>query len=101
MHGAILFTVLQYLPLFYQAVELKTVIGSAVTLLSTSIASVIAAAGGVIIVGVVGKGYVWTIRLFWVELMLGTGLLALLNSGSSRPMLLGLFPSSGALVLVL
>lgn len=90
MHGAILFTVLQYLPLFYQAVELKTVIGSAVTLLPTSIVSVIAAACGVIIVGVVGKGYVWTIRLFWVELTLGTGLLALLDSDSSRSMLLGL-----------
>lgn len=90
MHGAILFTVLQYLPLFYQAVELKTVIGSAVTLLPTSIVSVIAAAGGVILVGVVGKGYVWTIRLFWVELTLGTGLLALLDLDSSRSMLLGL-----------
>lgn len=90
MYGAILFTVLQYLTLFYQAVELKTVIGSAVTLLPTSIVSVIAAAGEVIIVGVVGKGYVWTIRLFWVELTLGTGLLALLDSDSSRSMLLGL-----------
>jgi multidrug resistance protein len=90
MYGAILFTVLQYLPLFYQAVELQTVIGSAVTLLPTSIACVIAAAGAVILVGVVGKGYVWTIRLFWVELTLGTGLLALLKSGSSRSMLLGL-----------
>ncbi len=90
MYGAILFTVLQYLPFFYQAVELQTVIGSAVTLLPTSIACVIAAAGAVILVGVVGKGYVWTIRLFWVELTLGTGLLALLKSGSSRSMLLGL-----------
>lgn len=90
MHGAILFTVLQYLPLFYQAVELETVIGSAVTLLPTSVLCVIAAAGVVIIVGIVGKGYVWTIRIFWVELTLGTGLLALLGSDSSRSMLLGL-----------
>lgn len=90
MHGAILFTVLQYLPLFYQAVELETVIGSAVSLLPTSIACVIAAAGGVILVGVVGKGYVWTIRVFWLELTLGTGLLALLDSDSSRSMLLAL-----------
>lgn len=90
VHGAILFTVLQYLPLFYQAVELETVIGSAVALLPASIVCVIAAAGGVIIVGVVGKGYVWTIRLFWAELTLGTGLLALLDSDSYRSMLLGL-----------
>lgn len=35
-------------------------------------------------------GYVWTIRHFWVELTLGTGLLALLDSNSSRSTLLGL-----------
>lgn len=90
MHGAMLFTVLQYLPVFFQAVELETVIGSAVSLLPTSIVSVIAAVGGVIMVGVVGKGYVWTIRLFWVELTLGTGLLVLLDPDSSRSMRLGL-----------
>lgn len=90
VHGAMLFTVLQYLPIFFQTVELETVIGSAVSLLPTSIVSVIAAASGVIIVGVIGKGYVWSIRLFWVELTLGTGLLVLLDPDSSRPTRLGL-----------
>lgn len=90
MHGGLLFTVLQYLPLFYQAIKLETVIGSAVSLTPTSVLCIIAAVGVVIIVGVVGKGYVWTIRVFWVEITLGTGLLVLLDSNSSRSMLLGL-----------
>ena len=90
MHGAILFTVLQYLPIFYQVVELKTPVGAAVTLLPTSIVSVIAAAGGVIMVGFIGKGYVWAIRIFWAELTLGTGVLAFLDPDSSRSKLFGL-----------
>ncbi|KAI9659454.1 MAG: hypothetical protein M1821_001712 [Bathelium mastoideum] len=90
MHGAVLFTVLQYIPLFFQAVELESVIGSAVSLLPTSVISVVAAASGVIMVGFIGKGYMWMIRAFWIELTLGTGLLVLLDQDSSRSMLMGL-----------
>lgn len=90
MHGAMLFSLLQYLPFFYQAVELQTVIGSAVSLIPTSIISITAAAGGVIAVGVVGRGYRWTIRLFWVIVTLGTGLLGLIDPTSSLSMRMGL-----------
>ncbi|RYP62764.1 hypothetical protein DL770_009536 [Monosporascus sp. CRB-9-2] len=90
MHGALLYSILQYAPMFYQAVGLETVIGSAVTLLPTSISSVVFAASGVIIVGVVGKGYCWTIRSFWVIMTVGTGLLALLDQQSSQAMRMGI-----------
>lgn len=90
VEGAVLFAVLQYLPLFFQAIELQTVIGSAVTLLPTSIISVVAAAGVVIVVGIIGKGYLWTVRFSWALLTTGTGLLALLNPGSSRSAHMGI-----------
>lgn len=90
LHGSMLFSLLQYLPFFYQAVELQTVIESAVSLLPTCIVSVIAAGGGVIAVGVVGRGYRWSIRLFWVVVTLGTGLLGLIDLASSPSMRIGL-----------
>jgi MFS family permease len=89
-YGASLYSVLQYLPLFYQAVTLRTAIGAAVTLLPTSIVSVVFAVGGVIMVGVLGKGYVWAIIMYWVILTVGSGLLGLLGENSSASMLLGL-----------
>ncbi|KAI1388529.1 major facilitator superfamily domain-containing protein [Hypoxylon trugodes] len=90
--GAMLFVVLQYLPLLYQAAELETVIGSAVTLLPTSILSVVSAVCGVVLVGVVGRGYRWAIRLFWVLLTLGVGILGLLklDFDTSKSMRMGL-----------
>lgn len=90
MHGAMLFTLLQYLPLFYQAVMLETVIRSAVLLLPTSVTSVAGAVGAVIIVGIVGKGYRWSIRVLWAVMTAGTGILALLEPDSSQSVRMGL-----------
>jgi MFS family permease len=90
MHGAMLFSLLQYLPFFYQAVKLQTPIETAVTLLPTSIISVIAAASGVIAVGIMGRGYKWSIRLFWIVVTLGSGLLGLIEPASSRSICMGL-----------
>lgn len=90
LHGAVVFTVIQYLPLLFQSVGLETTIESAVTLMPTSIASVIAAVGAMVLVGVFGKGYVWMIRAFWIELSLGTGILVLIDQYSPRSLLFGL-----------
>lgn len=90
VHGMITFSILQYLPMFYQAIELETVIGSAVSLLPTSVTSVAVAAGSMMTVAVVGGGYRWVIWFAWIIITLGTGLLALLNLDSSSSMRFGL-----------
>ena len=90
VHGMTLFSILQYLPLFYQALELETIIGSAVSLLPTSITSVVIAAGSMILISVVRGGYRWVIRSAWIVLTLGTGLLALLDLNSSSSKRFGL-----------
>jgi MFS family permease len=89
IHGTILFSLLQYLPLFYQAVQLKTAISSALFLLPTVMVSVVVAAVSMMMVPMFG-GYVWLLRLSWVITALGTGLLALFEVRSSTAMLYGL-----------
>lgn len=89
-HGASLYSLLQWLPLLYQAVMSKTLLQSAVTLLPTSAMSVVAAIGGVTIVGLAKSGYRWSIRISWALTAAGTGVLLLLNADSSASMLLGL-----------
>jgi MFS family permease len=89
IHGMILISLLQYLPLFYQAVQLKTAISSAVFLLPTVVVSVLVAAISMMMVPIFG-GYVWLLRLSWVITALGTGLLALFEVRSSTAMLYGL-----------
>ncbi|QGI70768.1 hypothetical protein CEK26_003103 [Fusarium fujikuroi] len=84
IHGAILVSLLQYLPLIYQAVYLETPIKSAVFLLPTSIISVFIA-----VVPLFG-GYTWLLRLSWALLALGTGILAILNLSSPSSMLYGI-----------
>lgn len=90
IHGMILFSLLQWLPFFYQAVILQTVIQSALSLLPTSIISVVAAGASVLAVGYVGRQYRWSIRLSWILVTLGTGLLTLLDPASSPAMRSGL-----------
>lgn len=90
IHGALLFTLLQYLPLFYQAIMLETRIESAVSLLPTSIVSVLSAMLAAIAVGIVGKGYRWGIWLSWAFVALGTGLLTLMDPSSSQDMRRGI-----------
>ncbi|GAB1194117.1 hypothetical protein APSETT444_003358 [Aspergillus pseudonomiae] len=89
LHGAVLVSLLQYLPLLYQAVQLETAILAAVSLLPTVIISVVVAAVSMMLVPLFG-GYVWILRLAWIILTLGTGLLALFDVGSSSSMRLGL-----------
>jgi len=89
-HGLIIFSILQYLPLFFQALELETVIGSAISLLPTSVISIVVAAGAMMMVSVVGGGYRWVIRFAWIILTLGTGLLALLDLDSPSSMRFGI-----------
>ncbi|CAG7558287.1 unnamed protein product [Fusarium equiseti] len=89
IHGAILVSLLQYLPLIYQAVYLETAIKSAVFLLPTSITSVVIAVFSMMMVPLFG-GYTWLLRLSWALLILGTSILALFQVGSSSSMLFGL-----------
>ncbi|EFE41035.1 hypothetical protein TRV_04233 [Trichophyton verrucosum HKI 0517] len=89
IHGATLVSLLQYLPLIYQAVQLETPILSAVSLLPTVVTSVLLAATSMMMVPFFG-GYVWLLRLSWIILTLGTGLLALLRVESTSSMRLGL-----------
>lgn len=89
LHGVVLVSLLQYLPLLYQAVELESPISSAVSLLPTTIISVVFAAISMMMVPLFG-GYVGLLRLSWVILTLGSGLLALFDVGSSTSMRCGL-----------
>ncbi|KAL9479519.1 hypothetical protein ACSS6W_004305 [Trichoderma asperelloides] len=89
IHGMILVSLLQYMPLLLQAVELETAIASAISLLPTVIISVFIAAVSMMMVPFFG-GYVWLLRLSWVILTLGTGLLALFKVGSSPSIRYGL-----------
>ncbi|KAH7368463.1 major facilitator superfamily domain-containing protein [Plectosphaerella cucumerina] len=89
IHGMVLISLLQYLPLFYQAVGLETAIASAVYLLPTVIISVVVTVVSMMLVPFFG-GYVWLLRLSWVITGLGTGLLALFGVGSPPSMLYGL-----------
>lgn len=89
LHGAVLVSLLQYLPLLYQAVQLETAILSAISLLPIVIISVVIAAASMLMVPLFG-GYAWVLRLAWIILTLGTGLLALFDVGSSSSMRLGL-----------
>ncbi|KAM0371321.1 hypothetical protein ACHAPK_005545 [Fusarium culmorum] len=89
IHGAILVSLLQYLPLIYQAVYLETAIKSAVFLLPTSITSVVVAVFSMMMVPLFG-GYTLLLRLSWALLILGTGILALFELGSSSSVLFGL-----------
>ncbi|KAI1450638.1 MFS general substrate transporter [Annulohypoxylon stygium] len=90
VHGMTLYTLLQYLPLFYQAVMLETRILSAVALLPTSFASVVGAISSVIAIGKAGIGYKPRIWLVWIFVILGTGLLLLLDTSSSAGMRYGI-----------
>ncbi|KAI1658339.1 MFS general substrate transporter [Daldinia decipiens] len=90
IHGMALYTLLQYIPLSYQAVMLDTRIGAAVSLLPTSVISVLGAIASVIGIGKAGMGYQRRIWLSWGLVTLGTGLLILLDPYSSVGMRYGI-----------
>ncbi|KAL7957476.1 major facilitator superfamily domain-containing protein [Trichoderma compactum] len=88
-HGMILFSLMQYLPFFYQVVKNEPLIHSALALLPTSVASVLAAGSSAALVNPL-KGYRWSIWISWFLVTLGTGLLALLSVSSSKAMGFGI-----------
>jgi hypothetical protein len=90
IHGVSLYSLLQWLPLLYQAVMAKTVLQSAVSLLPTSAISVVAAVGGVTVVGLANIGYRWSIRIAWAFTAVGTGLLVFLDADSTASIAYGL-----------
>ncbi|KAI0841172.1 MFS general substrate transporter [Hypoxylon sp. FL0890] len=90
VHGLALFTLLQYLPLLFQAVMLDSRIESALTLLPTSFSSVLGAIASVIAIGKAGIGYKVRIWMAWSLAILGTGLLFLLGPSSSSGMRYGI-----------
>lgn len=91
VQGMTLYSLLQYLPFFYQSVLLETVIGSAVTLLPTSISSCVSAGLSVLALSSNACGdYRLRIRAFWILVTLGSGLFALLETDSSISMRLGI-----------
>ncbi|KAI1800539.1 MFS general substrate transporter [Daldinia bambusicola] len=90
VHGMALYTLLQYIPLTYQAVMLDTRISAAVSLLPTSAVSVVGAMTSVIGIGKLGMGYQRRIWLAWGLVTLGTGLLILLDPYSSAGMRYGI-----------
>lgn len=69
--------------------ELESAILLALSLLPTVIISVVVTAVSMLIVPLFG-GYVWLLRLLWVVLTLGTGLLALFDIGTLLSMRYGL-----------
>jgi hypothetical protein len=68
----------------------KTVLQSAVSLLPTSAISVVAAVGGVTVVGLANIGYRWGIRIAWAFTAVGTGLLVFLDADSTASIAYGL-----------
>jgi MFS family permease len=89
IHGAVLISLLQYLPLLYQAVSLETATAVAISLLPTVITSVIVAAVAMMLVPLF-SGYTWLLRLAWAILTLGSGLLVLFDTRSSSSMRYGI-----------
>ncbi|KAI5868184.1 MFS general substrate transporter [Durotheca rogersii] len=89
LHGAVLYVLLQYLPLFFQAVSLESRIGAALLLLPTCVISVVTAIASVIAIGPGLAGYRYRIWASWALVTLGTSLLALMNADSSDHLLRG------------
>ncbi|PNY26684.1 Major facilitator superfamily transporter [Tolypocladium capitatum] len=90
IHGMLLFPLLQYLPLFYQAIILDTRIQVALTMLPTNVICVLAAFVSAIAVGILGRGYRWGIWLSWIFTTLGAGLLILMDPSTSSNMQRGI-----------
>ncbi|KAI9151269.1 Major facilitator superfamily transporter [Paramyrothecium foliicola] len=90
IHGFILFPLLLYMPLFYQAISLESQIESAVTLLPASVTSVFAAVASAVIIGIVGKGFRWALWIAWALTAIGSGVLILLDQSSDSNMRRGL-----------
>ncbi|CAK3821149.1 related to multidrug transporter [Lecanosticta acicola] len=90
LQGLAMFSILQYLPLFYQSAALLPILKMVVYLLPSAFASIFLSLAAMLLVGPVGQGYRYFIWALWVIATLGTGLLCLLGPGSSTGMLIGI-----------
>ena len=88
-HGAILYCILLYTPLFFQAVMLETPFKSAISVMPTSACTI-----GFSVIEVIGveivRRYRWGIIVNGLLMTLGVGLWALWRRSSSRALLYGL-----------
>lgn len=87
-HGAVLYSIMLYTPLFFQAVMLETPFRSAVSVLPTSACTVGFSILGVITVEIVRR-YRWGVIANQLLMTLGVGLWALWRTSSSRALLYG------------
>ncbi|KAI1098290.1 putative efflux pump antibiotic resistance protein [Jackrogersella minutella] len=79
IHGLILYTLIQYLPLFFQSVFLKAPLQSAVSMIA--FCAVLMAFTGIAALGVEWtRKYLWEIWLGWVFAAVGSGLFGLWGS---------------------
>lgn len=88
-HGAVLYSIMLYTPLFFQAVMLETPFKSAVSVLPSSACIVAFSIFGVISVEVL-RQYRWGVIANGLLMTLGVGLWALWRNTSSRALLYGL-----------
>ncbi|KAK0633848.1 major facilitator superfamily domain-containing protein [Immersiella caudata] len=82
VHGMVVYSLLLYLPLFFQAVLLESALQSAVSLLPLSIITVVMSVLSAVSVEFF-RQYRWNIWVGWVVLSIGLGLLALLERNAS------------------
>lgn len=90
LQGMALFSILQYLPLFYQSAALLSVLEMVVYFLPSAFGGIILSVACMLLVGPVNKGYRWFIWGLWLTATTGTGLLLLLGPNSSKGMLVGI-----------
>lgn len=88
IHGMVVYGLMEYLPLFFQAVVLQTPLQSALSLLPLSVTTVVFSALSAIAVERFRK-YTWNIWLGWILLVLGVGFLSLLDSHVSTAVRVG------------
>lgn len=88
-HGAIVYSLMQYMPLFFQAVMLETPFRSAVSTLPSCACVVAFSMIGVIVVELVRR-YRWGVIASALLITVGVGLLALWRNDSSRALIYGL-----------
>jgi MFS family permease len=81
-HGAVLYGVLLYLPLYFQAVFRKTPIQAAVSVLPICVIVVVLSGIAALIVEQTRK-YRWSIWVGWIFLAVGVGLISLWNRETS------------------
>ena len=89
VHGAVLYSFILYLPLFFQAVMLETPFRAAVSVLPTSACTIGFSVVGVLAVEVVRR-YRWGVVANCLLMTSGVGLWELWENSSSRALLYGL-----------